>query len=468
MSGDSAAADSSSVSASALPAVKSAAQIVARLERLPISGWHVRMRVIVGVATFFDAFDALAIASVLPVLAPMWKLKPTSIGFMISTGYIGQFLGAILFGWIAQRFGRKPAIMISTALFGLTSIACAFAWDYQSLLILRTIQGLGLGGEVPVAATYISELAKAKGRGRFVLLFELIFPVGILAAGFMGWWIVPTFGWQYIFLVGGIPALLTVALRWAVPESPRWLATRGRYADAEQALAFIERRVEASTGRKLAPPAPIVELPVKKSSWADLFGPIYRRRTLVIWLAWFATYFLTNGLSTWLPTVYRTFFHVPLATALRYGVTTSAFNLIGAGAVALLIDRVGRRWWFTFAFVGACLALLVLGIIGPSSVMRVLVFATMSYMCIASLSNGLYLYTPELYPTRSRALAVGAATAWLRLGSAAGPLIVGLLIQRGGLRPVFLGFAAMAAVAAVVLGFYAVETKGRVLEEVSP
>jgi hypothetical protein len=136
--------------------------IVARLERLPTSWWQVKARIIVGVATFFDAFDALAIASVLPVIVPLWKLTPPQIGLMISAGFLGQLLGALLFGWIAERYGRMTAMIWSIALFAVMSLACAFAWDYSSLLVLRTIQGIGLGGEVPVAAVFISELAKAK------------------------------------------------------------------------------------------------------------------------------------------------------------------------------------------------------------------------------------------------------------------------------------------------------------------
>src|SRR6478609_1421206 len=140
--------------------------VVARIERLPTSWWHVQTRIIVGVATFFDAFDAIAIATVLPVLVPMWKLTPPEIGFMISAGYLGQLIGALFFGWIGERYGRMPAMIGSIAVFGVMSLVCAFAWDFNSLLWFRTLQGIGLGGEVPVAATYISELTRAKSRGR--------------------------------------------------------------------------------------------------------------------------------------------------------------------------------------------------------------------------------------------------------------------------------------------------------------
>ena len=140
--------------------------VVARIERLPTSSWQVKARIIVGTATFFDAFDSLAIASVLPVLIPLWKIAPpqigSKVGLLISAGFLGQLVGALLFGWIAERYGRMPAMIWSIALFAVMSLVCAFAWDYNSFLVFRTIQGIGLGGEVPVAATYISELTRAR------------------------------------------------------------------------------------------------------------------------------------------------------------------------------------------------------------------------------------------------------------------------------------------------------------------
>ena len=137
-------------------------EIVARVERLPVSWWHVKTRIIVGVATFFDAFDALAIASVLPVLVPMWKLTPPQIGLLISVGFFGQLIGAIFLGWIAEKYGRMTGMIWSIATFAVMSFVCAFAWNYESFLVLRFLQGVGLGGEVPIAAVYISELAKTE------------------------------------------------------------------------------------------------------------------------------------------------------------------------------------------------------------------------------------------------------------------------------------------------------------------
>jgi MFS transporter, putative metabolite:H+ symporter len=449
--------------------------IVARLERLPTSWWQVKARIIVGVATFFDAFDALAIASILPVIAPLWKLTPQEIGFMISAGFVGQLLGALLFGFIAERYGRMTAMIWSIALFAVMSLVCAFAWDYNSLLAFRTLQGVGLGGEVPVAAVFISELARAKGRGRFVLLYELVFPIGLTTASLIGLWVVPRFGWQYMFVIGALPAFLALALRSLLPESPRWLAARGRNAEAEAAMALIEAETQKATGAPLPPPQPVVATLDKPASWADLFGPIYLRRTLVVWVIWFSAYFVNYGLSIWLTTVYRTVFQLPLDVSLRYGLITQVLGLLGTLICALAIDHVGRRLWFALSFAASALALGALAMFPSPTAEQVLICMTIAYFFVSTINIGVYLYTPELYPTRVRALGVGTATAWLRFASIIGPIVVGTMIgarltpaQIPDLPKVFLAFAAVAAIAAAITAIFAVETKGRVLEEASP
>jgi MFS transporter, putative metabolite:H+ symporter len=442
-------------------------QIVARLERLPTSWWQVKTRIIVGVATFFDAFDALAIGSVLPVIVPLWKLTPPQIGLMISAGFFGQLIGALLFGWFAERYGRMPAMVWSIALFATMSLVSALAWDYNSLVVFRTIQGIGLGGEVPVAAAYISELAKAHGRGRFVLLYEIVFPIGLVAASLLGLWLVPRYGWQTMFILGALPAILALFLRRVLPESPRWLASRGRQVEAEAAIRQIERETERATGQTLPPPKPVISTLDKPASLSDLFGPTYLRRTLVVWVIWFSAYFVNYGLTIWLPTVYRTMFHLPLEQSLRYGLITQAVGLLGTLICALTIDYVGRRLWFAASFAAAAAALAALTLYPAPTAEQVLTSITVAYFFISTINIGVYLYTPELYPTRVRAIGVGTATAWLRIASMIGPTAVGMMIA-SGLPSVFLAFGIAAGIAAVVTGLFAVETKGRVLEEISP
>jgi putative MFS transporter len=195
------------------------------MERLPATSWHVRARLIVGAATFFDAFDVQTIAVVLPVLAGQWRLSPGEIGLLISTGFVGQLAGAFLFGWIAEKFGRLTAMIYSVAVLALMSLACAAAWNYTSLFVFRTIQGIAIGGEVPVAATYISELSPAHRRGRFFLLYEMLFSIGLAAAGLVGLWVVPHIGWQAMFVIGALPAFRNRRDGWSArAASPKRLA----------------------------------------------------------------------------------------------------------------------------------------------------------------------------------------------------------------------------------------------------
>jgi putative MFS transporter len=445
-------------------------RLIARLERLPISRLHTLARLVVGCATFFDGYTSLAIASALPVLVPEWGLKPQNIGFIISIGYLGQLTGALCFGWVAERYGRLRATTMTVAIYAVMNIVCVFAWGPVSLAVFRFIQGIGVGGEVPVAATYINEFAGARRRGRFFLLYELIFGVGLVGAGIAGYLAVPVFGWRAMFVIGATPALLLLPLRLLLPESPRWLISKGRLAEAEKVIGGIEQDLERR-GTVLPPPAAIVWRPPvveRQAPWRELFTGIYRRRTLMVWVLWLCAYLVNNGMVTWFPTLYTTIYHVPLSTSLAYSFSTPLISLCLGIVCALNIDRVGRRRWFIFALFGGALPLLVLGFLGASSAIEIMVLATCTYSMVQTVTAGLYLYTGELYPTRIRALGTGIATAWLRLGSSIGPLIVGSILTYGSIQYVFFFFAGVLCLGAAICAIFAIETKGRILEDLSP
>ena len=449
--------------------------LLARLEGIPFSRWPLRARLIVGSATFFDAFDALSLAFVLPVLVRLWTITPAEIGWLIAIGYLGQFVGALVFGALAERYGRIRSVAGATALMSVMSIACALAGNFATLLTLRLIQGIGVGGEMPVAATYINELSKARGRGRFFLLYELIFPIGLMTTGQIGAVLVPTLGWQVMFLIGGIPGLLVTVLLLRLPESPRWLISQGRVADADAVIREIEA---AGPGSGIQDPGsesrPAIDsrLPTPDSRTiraraTELFAEPYRARTLIVWILWAAAYFITNGLNNWMPTLYSSVYHLSLAAALRAG----TFNNIAQVAIlivcAFAIDSVGRRRWTLLGFIAGGALLAMLGTFAAHSVTAVIALVTLSYGIVGSVNAVLYLYTPEIYPTRMRALGTGAATCWLRLASAAGPLLVGYLVAARGTAAVFLMFAAAGVIgAAAALGM--LETRNRRLEELAP
>jgi putative MFS transporter len=205
-----------------------------------------------------------------------------------------------------------------------------------------------------------------------------------------------------------------------------------------------------------------------RSDWRDLFKGIYLKRTLMIWGLWVCAYMINNGLVTWLPTLYRQVFQLPLQTSLAYGWITSGVGVVASIICALAIDKVGRKPWYAIAFLLGTIPLLMLSWLGATSAMQVLILATATYAILQTIAFSLYLYSAELYPTRLRAVGTGFGSAWLRAGSSIGPLMVGAIVAGVGIRYVFAAFAAVALVGGFVTLLFAIETKGRVLEELSP
>jgi len=446
----------------------SAEMVAARLDRLPISSWHLRIRLILGIATFFDAVDLLAISFALPAIVGPWHLSPQQVGAIISAAFVGQLIGAFLAGWAAEVFGRLRTATVAIAIFGVMSLACAFAWDAQSLITFRFIQGIGLGGEVPIATTYIIELARGQGRGRFYILYELVFSFGLVGAALLGYEMVPRLGWQSMFYLGAAPAILALFLTRLLPESPRWLASQGRLAEAEAIVSKIERRLEASG--KILPQlvlvSPVLETPSFRR-WFEMLDPAYRRRTLGVWAMWFCCFSTTYGLNTWMPTLYRTTFNLPLSQALGYGLVVQVCGICGSILCAFNIDRVGRRLWFAAALLCGGITLLILAGIGASTATTLLVFVSIGAFFMSSVSIGLNLYTAEIYPTRIRAFASSVGGAWQRVAAATGPIVVAYLLTGVGLSSVFVYFGIVALIGAAVAAGFTVETKNRSLEAAS-
>jgi len=348
------------------------------------------------------------------------------------------------------------------------SLGCALAENFPALLACRLIQGIGVGGEMPVAAAYISELSKAQGRGRFFMLYEMIFPVGLMAAGQIGTWVVPAFGWKAAFLIGGIPGLIITFLLTRLPESPRWLISKGRLVDAERIVQQIEasapHRVSVAANRAF--PTAIPSAKPARSRWTEVLASSYRRRTLTVWTLWAAAYFITNSLNNWLPSLYNTVYHLELKESLRAASMTNVAQVIVLLVCAFSIDRVGRRIWTIASFLLGGVTLVTLASVGAQNVRNVMILATLSYAIIGSVNAVLYLYTPEIYPTRMRAIGTGLATSWLRLASAVGPALVGVMVARNGIDSVFVMFAGTSIVGALAASRM-IETRRRRLEEIA-
>jgi len=449
-------------------------EIVARIERLPFSRAHWHIASILSVGTFFDAFDAICIATALTVIFTSLHIGFFNAGILISAAYVGQFVGAWVFGFMSESYGRKIAFIISIFLFGVLSIATAFAWDFQSLVTLRVIQGLGLGGEVPVAAALFNEFLRTEKRGRIALMYQLIFIWGAMLTPVIGLICFQLFGqdlgWRMMFAFGGIPALVAIYAWFALPESPRWLVNRGRYAEADTIL----RKIEAQPWRApLAAPQLRPQPEMKQTRFGELFAGIYLRRTIMLWTLWACAYFVAYGFSIWLPTLYVNLGGLPVNYALALSVVSWAITLSTMYTQAFLLDTVGRKPLLILGF-----ALITLG--GIYGALMVFFLHATSWQILFSvgvvLSLGTSLttspavnYTAELYPTRMRGLGVSTASSMNRLASIFAPASVGaLLAAQLGIQSVFAMFAVVGFIGFVVMATMGVETKMRSLEELSP
>ena len=303
----------------------------------------------------------------------------------------------------------------------------------------------------------------------------MIFPIGLMVTGQIGALVVPAFGWQVMFLIGGVPGLVIAALLLRLRESPRWLIGRGRLSEAEAIIREIESSApNAVAGGFQASGTPVTGKPqvsgndaTNRTRWTELLSSFYRRRTVVVWILWASAYFITNGLNNWMPTLYNRVYGLSLDQSLRAGTLTNVAQVTLLLGCAFAIDRIGRRRWMTTGFIVGAALLAALGTFASSSVTAVIALVTLSYGIVGSVNAVLYLYTPEIYPTRMRAIGTGSATCWLRLASAAGPLLVGYLVTEQGTGAVFLMFAGAGLIGALAATM-TLETRNQRLEDLAP
>jgi putative MFS transporter len=448
------------------------ADIEARMDRLPMTSKHRRIARVVAAGTFFDAFDSLILGIVLTVVARSLGQGFLGTGVLISAGYLGQFIGALALGSFSDRLGRRRTFLLAITVFSVLSVACALAWNLEALTVARLLQGIGLGAEVPIAATLISEYAPSLKRGRAVMLYQAIFAWGVFAAPLVGLIVFavvdPATGWRVLFALGVLPILLVMLGRRALPESVRWLTAKGRTAEAEHIVGAFEDTARRE-GKELPEPRPAEADVARPTRLAEIFAPAYRTRTMLNGTLWFTVYFVSYGYSVWLPSLYVTIGGLQVSQALYLTLAVGACQLAVVYAFALVVDRVGRRPLFLAGF-GVGIAGAVLGVVmvlsgatgWPTLFAAGVLLAVGSYVPAA----GLYLYIPELYPTRIRAWGTAAGSSMNRLASVIAPTVVGALLAGGlGLGSVFVMFGVVLLIGLAAMIAWGIETKGRSLEE---
>ncbi len=445
------------------------AALLNRLDTLPWNHFHSRAAVTLGAGWGMDAFEVTLIGSILGVLGPLWHLSGFELSAILGAWFAGIMLGALGFGVLADRFGRRAVFLGSLAMYGVATFFTAFAPGIWVLLALRLIAGIGVGAEYSAVNAAIAELIPAKRRG-FAASFVMNFwSVGTLLAAVLSWLVfrlMPSAeAWRVVFALGGAVALSTLWLRRRLPESPRWLLERGRGAEAEQVIAAIARGEVLITA---GAPGSAVK---KTSFFADL-ALLLRQHKAVLALGCvldFAEAGGYYGLFAFLPLAVLPNLHLAATALPPFYIAGSIGALAGGVVVSLLLDKAGRKVIVTSCYGLTAASCLGFAAIAPAGAAAVFVgFVIVNALATASWV-GAYPTFSELFPTRLRASGIGLSVAVGRIGALMSPFLISaaghtsLAAALGVLAGFWLiGFAAM-----LVWSFAGIEARGLALERLS-
>jgi len=341
-----------------------------------------------------------------------------------------------------------PVFLVAMALMCILAIGCAVAPDYSTLFALRLVQGIAIGGALPVSITYINELAPTKIRGRYFATFQFLCMAGYAAASISSAYVIPNFGWRWLFGIGAFPLVLLPLVMILLPESPRWLARSGKIDEANRALRKLGGGTVTAPSENVVKTEAGPRVKVAPTKVTALFSPEYRRRTIIVIAMWFATSFASFGLTTWVPSIYVTVFHIPVAEALTYSAIASTVFLFVSPTVGFIIDHFGRRPPAIAVTLIASVALLGLAVYIPQSTAALVAMVVTGQIAIFVGSMIIWPYTAEIYPTKVRALGLGMVSSTARAASMLTPLLVGGILGSGGsISLVFaaFGFCALTA-----------------------
>ncbi|HUG05928.1 MAG TPA: MFS transporter [Candidatus Limnocylindria bacterium] len=439
----------------------SAETFVARLDRVPLNRFHWKLLVTSGLGWMFDAMDVLLIGFLVAPISREFALAPAQIGLVASAGFVGMLLGAAISGRLADRYGRRLIFQSTLVLFSVGALLSALAPTFETLLVARVVAGLGLGGELPVVATLVSEFSPRAHRGRMIVLLESFWAYGTLAAGLVALFVLPQWGWRGAFVVAALPALYVVYLRNALPESPRYLAERGRTAEADA----IVRRVERAGGAPvLTLGAAVAPARSKRTSVAELWSPAYRRRTAMLWILWFGIVFTYYGIFLYVPSLLAARGLSEVRSNEFFFLSTIA-QIPGYFSAAWLVERWGRKPTLVTYLLGTAAAAFMFGNSGTGT--DAFVYAALLSFFNLGAWGVVYTYSPELYPTAIRATGAGLAAAVGRVGGIIGPFLTPVLVPTLGQAGVFAMFMVLLVVTALNVWVLGEETKGRSLEEIA-
>ncbi|KAA0957207.1 MFS transporter [Planococcus sp. ANT_H30] len=390
-----------------------------------------RLLGIAGLGWLFDAMDVGILAFVIAALHEDWGLTSSQMGWIGSVNSIGMAVGAFVFGIYADRVGRKKIFIITLLLFSIASGISAFTTTLAAFMILRFFVGMGLGGELPVASTLVSESVPAKERGRVIVLLESFWAAGWLVAAVISYFIIPSFGWRVALLLTALPAFYALYLRINLPDSPQFSAKK-------DVLRSISTNIK------------------------DVWSEKYRRPTLMLWIVWFTVVFSYYGMFLWLPSV-MVLKGFTLIKSFQYVLIMTLAQLPGYFSAAWLIERAGRKFVLVTYLIGTAISALAFGN-ADTITLLIVSGAFLSFFNLGAW-GALYAYSPEQYPTVIRGTGTGMAAAFGRIGGVLGPLLVGTLLTAGAnLNLIFGIFCVSILIGALAVAFLGKETKQLELE----
>jgi AAHS family 4-hydroxybenzoate transporter-like MFS transporter len=418
------------------------------IDQQPVGGFQIKLLLTCAAVLFLDGFDTQAIGYVAPALAKEWGLTKAALGPVFSAGLFGLMIGALVFGPLADRIGRKKIIILSTLAFGIGTLATAFINDVNTLLLVRFLTGLGLGGAMPNAVAMTSEFSPHRRRATMVMIMFCGFSIGAALGGLLAAALIPQFGWRSVFIVGGVaPLLLVPILTLRLPESVRFLALTGQAnARVAELLASINPKAAFAPATQFVVHEPgLAGMPV-----LHLFKEGRTLPTLLLWVVFFMSLLDLYFLSNWLPTVLNDL-GASVSSAAVIGSMLQVGGVVGTFALGSVIDRFSFRA-LALVYFAAVFAVGAIGQLGHSvALVTMAIFA--AGFCIVGGQIAANALTAGFYPTSVRSTGVGWALGIGRIGSIIGPLVGGaLLTAKWSTGSVFMA-AATAAFCAALAAF---------------
>lgn len=433
----------------------------ARLDRLPLSSFHRRILMLIGIGMFFDGFDVYVAATVLGATLKTGFSTLAQNAQFVSVTFVGMMLGSLITGFLGDRYGRRFTYQANLIIFGLASVAAAFAPSMLVLILLRGVMGLGLGAELVVGYAAMTEFVPPQARGKWVGALSVFVVTSLPFSALASTLIIPRSSWRAMFVLAGLGGLMVWYLRKALPESPRWLESVCRTGEAEAIMKSIEEEVVREQGP--LPPPPLCKPGPPTRSVAALLNPALWPRLVVGMVTLIVANTLIYGFVTWLPTFFVTQGR-SIASSFLYSFLISAGAPVGSAIGTLTADSWGRKP----VIIGASVMTILIGGVYPFIAKPTLLLAT-GFALVVSIYIQVTLlfaiYVPELFPTDVRMRAAGICNTAGRAATMITPFFVVALLRSYGIAGVLGMIIGLLVAQIIVVLLFGVEPRKRSLEE---